>query len=285
MKLLIITGMSGAGKSQVANVLEDRGYFCVDNIPPQIIPAFVSMSEMGNEKLQKMAIVTDIRGGEMFSEISKVILEIKKKEIELKILFLDADNDVLENRYKENRRTHPLCDQQGLSLSDAVKKERETLKDIKKTADYVVDTGKFSLSELTAKINETIFGEAIGGLNIICKSFGFKYGPDSEADLVLDVRCLPNPYYVEELKSKTGLQKEVRDYILDFPESREFQEKIFDILDFSLPLYLKEGKSRLVIDFGCTGGKHRSVTFAELTAKHLKKQGYTVKTVHRDIGK
>ncbi len=285
MKLLIITGMSGAGKSQVANVLEDRGYFCVDNIPPQIIPAFVSMSEMGNEKLQKMAIVTDIRGGEMFSEISKVILEIKKKDIELKILFLDADNDVLENRYKENRRTHPLCDQQGLSLSDAVKKERETLKDIKKTADYVVDTGKFSLSELTAKINETIFGEAIGGLNIICKSFGFKYGPDSEADLVLDVRCLPNPYYVEELKSKTGLQKEVRDYILDFPESREFQEKIFDILDFSLPLYLKEGKSRLVIDFGCTGGKHRSVTFAELTAKHLKKQGYTVKTVHRDIGK
>ena len=285
MKLLIITGMSGAGKSQVANVLEDRGYFCVDNIPPQIIPAFVSMSEMGNEKLQKMAIVTDIRGGEMFSEISKVILEIKKKDIELKILFLDADNDVLENRYKENRRTHPLCDQQGLSLSDAVKKERETLKDIKKTADYVVDTGKFSLSELTAKINETIFGEAIGGLNIICKSFGFKYGPDSEADLVLDVRCLPNPYYVEELKSKTGLQKEVRDYILDFPESREFQEKIFDILDFSLPLYLKEGKSRLVIDFGCTGGKHRSVTFAELTAKHLIKQGYTVKTVHRDIGK
>ncbi|MCQ2451304.1 MAG: RNase adapter RapZ [Clostridia bacterium] len=285
MKLLIITGMSGAGKSQVANVLEDRGYFCVDNIPPQIIPAFVSMSEMGNEKLQKMAIVTDIRGGEMFSEISKVILEIKKKDIELKILFLDADNDVLENRYKENRRTHPLCDQQGLSLSDAVKKERETLKDIKKTADYVVDTGKFSLSELTAKINETIFGEAIGGLNIICKSFGFKYGPDSEADLVLDVRCLPNPYYVEELKSKTGLQKEVRDYILDFPESREFQEKVFDILDFSLPLYLKEGKSRLVIDFGCTGGKHRSVTFAELTAKHLKKQGYTVKTVHRDIGK
>lgn len=285
MKLLIITGMSGAGKSQVANVLEDRGYFCVDNIPPQIIPAFVSMSEMGNEKLQKMAIVTDIRGGEMFSEISKVILEIKKKDIELKILFLDADNDVLEHRYKENRRTHPLCDQQGLSLSDAIKKERETLKNIKKTADYVVDTGKFSLSELTAKINETIFGEAIGGLNIICKSFGFKYGPDSEADLVLDVRCLPNPYYVEELKLKTGLEKEVRDYIFDFPESREFQEKVFDILDFSLPLYLKEGKSRLVIDFGCTGGKHRSVTFAELTAKHLKKQGYTVKTVHRDIGK
>ncbi|MBR3299889.1 MAG: RNase adapter RapZ [Clostridia bacterium] len=285
MNILIITGMSGAGKSQAANVLEDMGYYCVDNIPPAIIPEFVKLSEMGNESLKKIAIVTDIRGGKMFSEIPDVLSKLKQKDIDLKILFLDANNETLENRYRENRRTHPLCDTNGMSLSEAVASERSTLAIIRGMSDFIIDTSNLSPSQLKVKIPETLFGDKSGGIKILCKSFGFKYGIDNEADLVIDVRCLPNPFYIEELKHKTGLQKEVRDYILSFEESREFEKKVFDLINFAVPLYIKEGKSRLVIDFGCTGGKHRSVTFAEACAKYLKESGYAVKTIHRDIEK
>ena len=277
--------MSGAGKSQAANVLEDMGYYCVDNIPPAIIPEFVKLSEMGNESLKKIAIVTDIRGGKMFSEIPDVLSKLKQKDIDLKILFLDANNETLENRYRENRRTHPLCDTNGMSLSEAVASERSTLAIIRGMSDFIIDTSNLSPSQLKVKIPETLFGDKSGGIKILCKSFGFKYGIDNEADLVIDVRCLPNPFYIEELKHKTGLQKEVRDYILSFEESREFEKKVFDLINFAVPLYIKEGKSRLVIDFGCTGGKHRSVTFAEACAKYLKESGYAVKTIHRDIEK
>ena len=277
--------MSGAGKSQAANVLEDMGYYCVDNIPPAIIPEFVKLSEMGNESLKKIAIVTDIRGGKMFSEIPDVLSKLKQKDIDLKILFLDANNETLENRYRENRRTHPLCDTNGMSLSEAVASERSTLAIIRGLSDFIIDTSNLSPSQLKVKIPETLFGDKSGGIKILCKSFGFKYGIDNEADLVIDVRCLPNPFYIEELKHKTGLQKEVRDYILSFEESREFEKKVFDLINFAVPLYIKEGKSRLVIDFGCTGGKHRSVTFAEACAKYLKESGYAVKTIHRDIEK
>ena len=285
MNILIITGMSGAGKSQAANVLEDMGYYCVDNIPPAIIPEFVKLSEMGNESLKKIAIVTDIRGGEMFSEIPDVLSKLKQKDIDLKILFLDANNETLENRYRENRRTHPLCDTNGMSLSEAVASERSTHAIIRGMSDFIIDTSNLSPSQLKVKIPETLFGDKSGGIKILCKSFGFKYGVDNEADLVIDVRCLPNPFYIEELKHKTGLQKEVRDYILFFEESCEFEKKVFDLINFAVPLYIKEGKSRLVIDFGCTGGKHRSVTFAEACAKYLKESGYAVKTIHRDIEK
>ena len=277
--------MSGAGKSQAANVLEDMGYYCVDNMPPAIIPEFVKLSEMGNESLKKIAIVTDIRGGKMFSEIPDVLSKLKQKDIDLKILFLDANNETLENRYRENRRTHPLCDTNGMSLSEAVASERSTLAIIRGLSDFIIDTSNLSPSQLKVKIPETLFGDKSGGIKILCKSFGFKYGIDNEADLVIDVRCLPNPFYIEELKHKTGLQKEVRDYILSFEESREFEKKVFDLINFAVPLYIKEGKSRLVIDFGCTGGKHRSVTFAEACAKYLKESGYAVKTIHRDIEK
>ena len=277
--------MSGAGKSQAADVLEDMGYYCVDNIPPSIIPEFVKLSEMGNENLKKIAIVTDIRGGRMFSEIPEVLAKLKQKDIDLKILFLDADNDTLENRYRENRRTHPLCDANGISLSDAVALERRTLATIRGMSDIVIDTSDLSPKQLRIKISDVFFGNENGAFRILCKSFGFKYGTDNEADLVIDVRCLPNPFYIEDLKHKTGLQKEVTDYIFSFDESKEFEKKVFDLIDFSVPLYVKEGKSRLVIDFGCTGGKHRSVAFAEACAKHLKDSGYPVKTIHRDIEK
>lgn len=284
MNLLIVTGMSGAGKSLAANALEDMGYFCVDNIPPAIIPVLVEFSARGGEGLQKMAIVTDIRGGEMFNEISDVLHNLKENNVDYKILFLDAEDKVLVRRYKENRRKHPLCDK-GLSVSEAVKSERKTLKDIREKSDFTLDTSLISVSQLKNQLADIFLSDENNGLKILCKSFGFKYGSDADADLVFDVRCLPNPYYIEELKEKTGLDESVSDYVMGFSESQEFASKIKDFLDFSVPLYLKEGKSQLIIAFGCTGGKHRSVTFAELTARHLKDKGFDVSTFHRDIKK
>lgn len=285
MKLLVITGMSGAGKSEVANAIEDMGFYCVDNMPPAIIPSFVSLSEMSNNELNRIAVVTDIRGGEMFSKIPEIIEKLRTQKVDVKILFLDATNEILVNRYRANRRKHPLCDTENISVAEAVSLERKMLSNIRGLSDFVVDTSELSIYGLKSKITELLFETSSGGLSIICKSFGFKYGTDNEADLIFDVRCLPNPFYVEDLKQKTGLKKEVRDYIFSFEESGEFKKRLDDFIDYSLPLYVKEGKSRLVISFGCTGGKHRSVTFAELTCKRLKEKGYKVKTIHRDIEK
>ena len=285
MNLLIVTGMSGAGKSLAANALEDMGYYCVDNIPPAIIPVLVDFSARGGENLDKMAIVTDIRGGEMFNEISDVLKGLKAKNIDYKILFLDAEDKVLVRRYKENRRKHPLCDKEDISVTEAVKKERKTLKDIRSMADFTVDTSLISTTQLKNQLADIFLDDDNDGLKILCKSFGFKYGADPDADLVFDVRCLPNPYYIEELKQKTGLEEVVSGYVLGFAESKEFASKIKDFLDCSVPLYLKEGKSQLVIAFGCTGGKHRSVTFAELICNHLKDKGFDANTLHRDIHK
>lgn len=282
MELLIVTGMSGAGKSQAANALEDMGYYCVDNVPPAIIPSFVELFER-SAQLNKIAIVTDVRGGDLFSEISDVLDGLKERRVDYKILFLDSSDDVLIRRYKENRRKHPLANNASLSLSKAVIKEREMLGKIRAMSDFVIDTSFISISQLKIKLSDIFFGSVSNVLKIQCKSFGFKYGTDTEADLVIDVRCLPNPFYVEELKEKTGVQTEVQSYVLDSPQSREFFERLTAFIDCSVPLYAKEGKSQLIISFGCTGGKHRSVTFAELIGKHLKSKNYNCSVVHRDI--
>lgn len=284
MELLIVTGMSGAGKSHAANALEDMGYYCVDNIPPAIIPAFVDFSSRGGN-LSKIAIVTDARGGDLFSDISDVLLNLKNNNIEYKILFLDSSDDVLIRRYKENRRKHPLSDKNNLSVSAAVIAEREMLKKIRSISDYVVDTSFISTAQLKAKLSDIFCINSGSVMKIQCKSFGFKYGVDTEADLVIDVRCLPNPFYIDELKTKTGLDSEVREYVLRTKESKNFYEKLINFIDSAVPLYIKEGKSQLVIATGCTGGKHRSVTFAELICKHLKENGYESSAVHRDIYK
>lgn len=281
MELLIVTGMSGAGKSQAANALEDMGYYCVDNIPPAIIPSFVNLSEISGEKLSKLAIVTDARGGNMFSEINDVLKDLKKRDLNYKVLFLDSSNDVIIRRYKENRRKHPLADSDD-SILTAVEKEREMLNKIRLISDYIVDTSYISIAQLKSKLSDIFFGDVNSVMKIQCKSFGFKYGADTEADLVFDVRCLPNPYYVEELKNKTGMEKEVRDYVMNSPDSHNFLNKLLDFIDCSVPLYAKEGKSQLIIAIGCTGGKHRSVTFAELIGAHLKKQKYDCSIIHRD---
>lgn len=285
MELLIVTGMSGAGKSQAANVLEDIGYYCVDNIPPAIIPSFVELSARSGDLLSKMAIVTDMRGGVLFSEISEVLTNLKNNSVNYKILFLDAADDVLIRRYKENRRKHPLADGNNLSVADAVARERDTLKLIRFMSDYVVDTSHISIAQLKVQLSSIFFGSVSNVLKIQCKSFGFKYGSDSEADLVFDVRCLPNPFYVEELKPKTGLDKEVRDYVTASEDAKTFLERLISFIDCAVPLYAKEGKSQLVISIGCTGGKHRSVTFAELIGGHLKEAGYNCSINHRDIYK
>lgn len=285
MQLLIVTGMSGAGKSQAANALEDIGFYCVDNIPPAIIPSFVEISRRGEKEMDKLAIVTDIRGGNMFEEISSVLADLKKENVDYKILFLDASDSVLVRRYKENRRIHPLCEREDVSLSDAVKSERKKLQSVRVKADFIIDTSLISATQLKNQINDIFTENGNGSMGIVCRSFGYKYGSDVDADMIFDVRCLRNPFYIEELKHKTGLDKPVSDYVMDSNESHEFEKKLFDFIDFSIPLYVNEGKSQLIISFGCTGGKHRSVTFANRLFEHLKENGYSVRVMHRDINK
>lgn len=283
MELLIVTGLSGAGKSQVGNVLEDIGFYCVDNVPPAVIPAFVDISEQSKGSLEKIALVTDIRGGQLFDSITDVLEDLDTREIKYKILFLDALDEVIIRRYRENRRKHPLNKEAKLSIEEAVKNERTALEKIRNRADFVIDTSHTSLAQLKQKVYSLFCSDLSESLKIQCKSFGFKYGSDRENDLIFDVRCLPNPFYDEALKEKTGLDKEVRDYVLSTEESREFLRKIIDFLEFSIPLYIKEGKSQLTVAFGCTGGKHRSVTFAELVGNALKEKDYNCSIVHRDI--
>lgn len=285
MKLLIVTGMSGAGKSQAVNALEDLGYYCVDNIPPALIPSFVDLGKRGNDTLSRLAVVTDTRGGELFADIDSVLQKLKERKIEYQILFLDASDEVLIQRYKENRRKHPLTDGSDISVAQAISKEREMLKILRICADFIVDTSRISPAQLKENLSSLFFGNVNNGFVIQCMSFGFKYGPVIDADMIIDVRCLPNPFYEPELRALTGLDREVRDYVLKSDESKEYARRLIDFIDYALPLYTKEGKSQLSIAFGCTGGKHRSVTFAGMINKYLCEKGYHSVVVHRDIKK
>lgn len=284
MELLIVTGMSGAGKSQAANVLEDIGFYCVDNVPPLIIPNFIELLNREGSDFNKLAIVTDIRGGELFNDIISVLENLKKNEISYKILFLNAENEVLIRRYKENRRLHPLSTKNGITITEAVNLESVMLEKIKRVADYVIDTSSLSVAQFKERISE-LFAKELKTVTVQCESFGFKYGVPSDADLIFDVRCLPNPFYVPELKHLSGEDESVREFVMNSEESRQFFAKIKDLITYSLPLYFKEGKSQLVIAFGCTGGKHRSVTFAKLLKNELLNENINAITVHRDISK
>lgn len=283
MELIIVTGLSGAGKSQCANALEDMGFYCVDNVPPAIIPSFVGLSLNSSNQLSKMALVTDTRGGDLFHSIDSVLNDLDLQSIDYKILFLDAANEVLIRRYKENRRKHPLNKNGKLSIGEAVETERRTLEKIRNKADYIIDTSLISNAQLKQKLSALFYGDVSNVLKIQCKSFGFKYGSDGEDDLIFDVRCLPNPFYDETLKEKTGLEKDVQNFVLSTDESLEFLKRLSDFIIYSVPLYANEGKSQLNLAFGCTGGKHRSVTFAEIIGKMLKEKNYDCSIVHRDI--
>lgn len=284
LDFVVITGMSGAGKSQAANALEDIGYYCIDNIPPMLIPNIVDLGLRGGEPLSKIAVTADLRGGEMFDDVERVLDEILKRGITPRVLFLDASDEELIRRYKENRRSHPLSVSMNVSVAKALGMERQRLSKIKSRAMYVVDTTLLSSTQLKRRVDD-LFTEDAAGMQVQVLSFGFKYGPCVDADLVFDVRCLPNPFYIDELREQTGLQAAVQDYVMSFPQSGALFSKISDLIRFSLPLYENEGKSQLVIAFGCTGGKHRSVTFAQRMAEVIKKENYHVLTDHRDIDK
>lgn len=284
MEFVILTGMSGAGKSRAADTLEDMGYLCIDNMPVAFIPKFAEMYNQTPNKNAKVAFVIDVRGEIEFETLIGELDALKKKGYICTTLFIDCQNPVLINRYKETRRIHPLVPIKNLSMKSAIELERNMLEPIKNYADYVIDTSALSVRQLREKILAIHTGGNSGELVITCMSFGFKHGMVMDADLVFDVRCFPNPFYVKELKEKTGLEPEVREYVFAGDETRIFLEKLYDMLDYLLPLYVKEGKSQLTIAIGCTGGKHRSVAIAETLGKHLSGE-YKTAIVHRDIEK
>ncbi len=285
MELVIVTGMSGAGKSIAANALEDIGYYCIDNMPPKLIKPVAELSLRGQDGLSKVAIVTDIRTGKMFDDLIPTLDEITKAGIKYKLLFLDADNQKLVTRYKETRRRHPMASGDRMSTGEAVENERNMLVPLKMRADYIIDTTNTSNAAFKERVTALFLGDASRGMTVQCMSFGFKYGCVSEADIVFDVRCLKNPFYEPELKNLTGLDKPVSEFVMSSPEAKGLADRLLSLIDYTVPLYCKEGKSQLVIAIGCTGGKHRSVTFAELIYKHLTEKNYNTAVNHRDIDK
>lgn len=282
-KLVVITGMSGAGKTVAVQSFEDLGYYCVDNLPPALLPKFLELMKDGSNTINKVALVMDLRGREFFDALFGALDQLAESDwLEEHVLFLDAQDKALVSRYKETRRQHPLAPS-GLPLA-GIEQERQILADLRGRAQYFIDTTNLKPKELREKIIGR-YGEEkqkIFSINII--SFGFKYGMPIDADLVFDVRFLPNPHYVDHLQPLTGLTKDVSDYVLKWKETQKFNEKLLDLLSFMLPQYKKEGKSQLVIAIGCTGGQHRSVTLAEHYEKHFSKQ-YITHVSHRDIDK
>ncbi len=284
MEFVIITGQSGSGKSQTVNVLEDAGFFCIDNMPPQLIPKFAEICRE-NGSIDKIAIVTDIRGGSMFLELQDNICHLKENGIEAKILFVSAEHDEIKRRYKETRRKHPLLDVAEGDIDKAIDAEYDILTPIRLAADYYIDTTHMTTSNLREAVRNLFVEDITGTLLISCISFGFMHGIPAEADLVFDVRCMPNPYHVPELREFTGLDQCVQDFVMSFDVSKELRTKMFDMIDFLVPQYINEGKSQLNIAIGCTGGRHRSVTYTEQLYSHLKEEGYKVRILHRDVGK
>lgn len=285
MEITIVTGMSGSGKSSVIKALEDIGYFCADNIPPILFPQFINVFEETPNSPDKLAIVVDCRLKHAFRTLFDNLIILKNNGYSYKILFIDADDEVLLRRYKETRRLHPLSAESDYSLKKAILRERELLAEAKENADIVFDTSKLSVIQFNDKIRKFFSNKVEDAINVTCVSFGYKYGIPRDCDLVFDVRCLPNPFYIPELKEKTGLDPDVREFVMQNEESITLFNKISDMIDFLLPLYNKEGKTNLIIGFGCSGGQHRSVTFAELLSKQLKDNGYNVSVDHRVLNK
>ena len=283
MKLLIVSGISGAGKSETIKILEDAGYFVVDNLPITLINKFLELS-MKNSSYDKIAVVIDVRGRKYFDNIETMLEKIRINDVSYKLLFLDASDEIIISRFKETRRKHPLGDNE--TIAEDISKEREYLSFLKEKADIIIDTTEISSKELREKILIKIDEkDALVDMAVVISSFGYKYGMIKDADVVFDVRFLPNPFYVDNLKKKTGLDKKVESYVMMWPNTKRFVEKFENLISFVLPLYVKEGKKQLHIAFGCTGGKHRSVTLAEHLSDFLKKDGYRVYTKHRDIEK
>lgn len=285
MRLVMVTGMSGAGKSSAMKVLEDTGYYCVDNLPVQLISTFAHLISESKGDIDKAVMGIDIRNEQYFDALDSELDKLKKMGIRCEILFLEASDEVLIKRYKETRRQHPLSG--GGRVDQGIREERERLDFIKKRADYIIDTSQLLIRELKNELTKIfVNNEEYNNLFITVLSFGFKYGIPTDADLVFDVRFLPNPYYIPELKPLTGNDKEIQDYVLGFDVTHEFLGKLKDMIQFLIPNYVLEGKNQLVIGIGCTGGKHRSVTLANQLYDMLKdRKECGVKIEHRDIYK
>lgn len=283
MRFVIVTGLSGAGKTQATRNLEDLGYFCVDNLPPTLIPKFAELCIQSDGKIEKIALVIDIRGGKFFDALFESLKYLQDNEFPYEILFLDASDEVLVKRFKETRRTHPLA-QEGRVIR-GIALERQKLREVKNRADMIVDTSKMEIKDLRAKINE-IYGEMEierSGLSIAVLSFGFKYGIPVDSDLVFDVRFMPNPFYIPDLRRYSGNDKPVKNYVLEHEEATTFIEKLKDMLDYLIPHYENEGKRQLIISIGCTGGRHRSVAIANEIYDYLNAKWAKVTIEHRDI--
>ena len=283
MEILVISGLSGSGKSRVASYLEDIGYYIVDNLPAEMMVVFADFCAASKGRYDRVALVYDVRTGEPAQKLIDALERMKSSGINCRMLFLEADTQSIINRYKETRRSHPLAEA-GATVAQALQKERILLQPVRDHADYVLDTSGFSTSKLHAEILN-LFGDFSleDGMHVNVLSFGFKIGIPVEADLVMDVRFMPNPYYIEELKRKTGLDDAVRDYVFSFSQTNDFMKRLKDMLSFLLPLYSEEGKSVLVLAIGCTGGHHRSVAITHAMAEFIQQAGYPVTEIHRDI--
>ncbi|MCM1253562.1 MAG: RNase adapter RapZ [Clostridium sp.] len=284
MRFVVVTGMSGGGKSTVLKMLEDLGFYCVDNLPLLLIEKFVELIITPGSEITKVALGLDVRADQPFNDVQKVLEKLRTEGYSFEILFMDASDKVLIKRYKETRRMHPLSPDGR--IEDGVLRERKILQDMQKKADYVIDTSNLLTRELKEELDRIfVQNEEYNSLMVTILSFGFKYGIPADADLVFDVRFLPNPFYIDELKHKTGNDKEVQDYVMSFPEAPDFLAKLADMLNFLIPNYIKEGKYQLVVGIGCTGGRHRSVTLANELYKQMKDHGnYGLKLYHRDCG-
>lgn len=282
-ELVIITGLSGAGKSTAIGFMEDIGYYCIDNMPPELLTTFIEL--ISKQKDNKIAIVMDIRSTEDFSGVIEILDNLENYGYDVKIVYLDIKTHIALKRYKLTRRKHPYADRFNGDISKALAYEREIMTPLRSRADFVIDSSDLTGNQLRTRLTQILVGDDKDIMNIHVESFGFKHGIPNEADFVIDVRCLPNPYWVENLRNKTGLDKEVRDYVFSFSESTELLNKLVDLLDFLNPLYIKEGKSQIVFAVGCTGGNHRSVAIAEALKEHFEKKWDNVSVNHRDISR
>ena len=282
--VIFLTGVSGAGKSTAMSFMEDIGYYCIDNMPAELISTFMNLMDK-SDKYNKIAIVTDVRSKGVFNAFCDVVDKLKYDNDNVKIIYLDIKNHVALKRYKLTRRKHPFADKFSGSIEDALNYEKEVLAPVRLRADYVIDTSDLTSNQLRNRLTQILLGDGKDVMNINIVSFGFKHGIPNDADFVLDVRCLPNPYWVESMREKTGLDQEVYDYVFSFGDAQKLLEKTISLLDFLNPLYIKEGKSQIVIAIGCTGGNHRSVAIAEALKKHFVRHWDNVSVNHRDINR
>ncbi len=282
MEYIIVTGLSGAGKTQATKVLEDLGYYCIDNLPADLLPAFTDLALRNSENLSKVALAMDIRSGKFFESLKSALSAAESKGFECKIIYLEADKDVLIKRFKESRRTHPMDPRE--TLETCISREMDILSEIRKDADHIINTSRMNHSTLKTVICEALEGAFNSTkVKITLMSFGFKKGIPMDSDLVFDLRFLQNPYYQEKLRSLTGNDREVRDFVMGHPDSQEYMKKIKDMVVFVIGECVKEARSQLIVSLGCTGGQHRSVTFANILASELTQEGFKAEIIHRDI--